>query len=170
MSKYSFELKKTIVSEYLTNTTSFRKLEKKYDIERSIIRSWIYRVNLHGIESLLPNSAKPIYNQQQKIDIIEYKILNNLSFHTTAARFEIVPSSVYQWQKKFDDGEFDTLNSQEDRSTKKMKKTNGSPKNKEEIYRQEIIKLKQELHLTRMELAVSKKLEALAILNKQKKI
>ena len=86
MSKYSFELKKTIVSEYLTNTTSFRKLEKKYDIERSIIRSWIYRVNLHGIESLLPNRAKPIYNQQQKIDGSyvknpDIKVRTNLTFN-----------------------------------------------------------------------------------------
>lgn len=118
MSKYSFELKKAIVSEYLSNTISFRKLEKKYDIDRSVIRSWIYRVYFHGMESLLPNRAKYKYQQQQKIDIIEYKILNNLSFQVTAAKFGIVPSSVYQWQKKFNDGEFNTLNPQKDRTKK----------------------------------------------------
>ena len=40
MAKYSFELKKQIVSEYLKVQGGYESLGKKYGVDNSIIRRW----------------------------------------------------------------------------------------------------------------------------------
>ena len=44
MAKYSYELKKKIVEEYLNGNASHKILAKKYQIGESQIRRWSYRI------------------------------------------------------------------------------------------------------------------------------
>ena len=44
MAKYSYELKKKIVEEYLNGKAGHKILAKKYQIGESQIRRWSYRI------------------------------------------------------------------------------------------------------------------------------
>lgn len=41
MAKYSYEIKRKLVDEYLKGKTSYRQLEEKYGIDKSHIIKWV---------------------------------------------------------------------------------------------------------------------------------
>ena len=50
MAKYSYELKKKIVEEYLFGKTSYSVLEDKYQIDESLIKNWVNNYKHFGEE------------------------------------------------------------------------------------------------------------------------
>lgn len=163
MTKYSADLKMTIVTQYLTGNTSYRLLGKKYGIEQSIIRRWIALAKVHGFEALEVRRVKRQFDGQAKFDVLNYKLTNGLSYNQTGAHFDIRPSLIYQWERKYNEGGIDALKAKRGRPNKHMTNPKPQPVNDEDKYKQEILDLKQRLYRAELELAVSKKLEALAI-------
>jgi transposase len=164
MTKYSFEQKVTVVQEYLSGSLSQRSLAEKHNINESMVAKWIKKVQTNGYEALKVSHQKRYFDGQAKLDILNYKTTNNLSRREVARHFSIEDSMLYQWEQKFKLGGIEALNIKQGRPPKmtKPKKVKPIPIDERDQYEQEILELKLELQRTRLELAVSKKLEALA--------
>ena len=70
MEKYSYELEKKIVEEYLSGKTSHLVLENKYQIDESQIRRWVNNYNHLGDEGLMRSRYKRSYSEEFKLEAI----------------------------------------------------------------------------------------------------
>lgn len=104
MTKYSSELKVQIVSDYLNGRNSCNGLSKKYNIAASIIRAWVKAAELNGLESLKVKRTKREYSVDFKLDVVSYYLKSDEGRDLVAAKFNISPSQVYSWTKKFQRG------------------------------------------------------------------
>src|SRR5699024_530798 len=59
--RYSIELKIKVVNEYLTGDDGFRILEAKYNINRSLIRTWLYQFKNNGVQGLTAGMTRSTY-------------------------------------------------------------------------------------------------------------
>ena len=70
MAKYSYELKRKIVEEYLFGKTSYLVLEDKYQIDESLIRRWVNNYKHFGDEGLMRSRNKRSYSVEFKLEAI----------------------------------------------------------------------------------------------------
>ena len=70
MAKYSYELKKKIVEEYLSGKTSYPVLENKYQIGESQIRRWVNNYKQFGDEGLMRSRNNRAYSVEFKLEAI----------------------------------------------------------------------------------------------------
>ena len=61
MAKYSYELKKKIVEEYLSGKSIYLVLEDKYQINESLIRRWVNNYRHFGDKGLMRSRNKREY-------------------------------------------------------------------------------------------------------------
>ena len=104
MTKYSSELKIQVASDYLNGRGSYNGLSKKYNITPSIIRTWVNTAELNGLESLKVKRTKREYSVDFKLDVVSYYLKSDEGRNLVAAKFNISPSQVYSWTKKFQQG------------------------------------------------------------------
>ena len=104
MTKYSSELKLQIASDYLNGRGSYNGLSKKYNITPSLIRTWVKTAELNGLESLKVKRTKREYSVDFKLDVVSYYLKSDEGRNLVAAKFNISPSQVYSWTKKFQRG------------------------------------------------------------------
>ena len=72
MAKYSFELKKQIVLEYLSGNGSSDFLAKKYSIPQSkMVRNWIKNYNKFGDNGLRRSRERKKYSFEFKLHAVE---------------------------------------------------------------------------------------------------
>lgn len=158
-----------IVNEYLEGNYSYKDLASMNGLNHSIIVRWVQRAKINGMSALASKKAKRSFSGQDKVNILDYMLTNGLSFNETGAHFDVEPSLIYQWKRKFDEHGIDALQAKRGRPSKQMIKKKAIPKNKLDALKQENLELKQQLQTAKMELAVSKKLEALAIKKRRRK-
>ncbi len=101
MTKYSSELKVQIASDYPYGRDTYNGLSKKYNIAASIIRTWVKAAELNGLESLKVKRTKREYSVDFKLDVVSYYLKSDVGRNLVAAKFNISPSQVYSWTKKF---------------------------------------------------------------------
>ena len=70
MAKYSYELKKKIVEEYLSGKTSYRALESKYHVENSQILRGVNNYEHFGDEGLIRSRNNREYSVEFKLEAI----------------------------------------------------------------------------------------------------
>lgn len=109
MTKYSSELKVQVASDYLNGRGSYNGLSKKYNITPSLIRTWVKAAELNGLESLKVKRTKREYSVDFKLDVVSYYLKSDVGRNLVAAKFNISPSQVYSWTKKFQRGGPDAL-------------------------------------------------------------
>lgn len=102
MTRYSSELQ--IASDYLNGRGSYNGLSKKYNITPSLIRTWVKTAELNGLESLKVKRTKREYSVDFKLDVVNYYLKSDEGRNLVAAKFNISPSQVYSWTKKFQRG------------------------------------------------------------------
>ena len=130
MTKYSSELK--IASDYLNGRGSYNGLSKKYNITPSIIRTWVNTAELNGLESLKVKRTKREYSVDFKLDVVNYYLKSDEGRNLVAAKFNISPSQVYSWTKKFQQGGPEALLPvKKGRPAKMPKKTKKAKRNKQ---------------------------------------
>ena len=131
MTKYSSELKVQIASDYLNGRSSCNGLSKKYNIAASIICAWVKAAELNGLESLKVKRTKREYSVDFKLDVVSYYLKSDEGRNLVAAKFNISPSQVYSWTKKFRQGGPEALLPvKKGRPTKMPKKTEKAEKAK----------------------------------------
>ena len=99
MAMYTSRLKLEVVEYYLNNNLGYRKLAKLFNItSHSDVRRWVKKYQEHGVTGLIRNPEK--YDGNFKINVIEYKNKNHLSFHETAVHFNLGGADrVTKWEQ-----------------------------------------------------------------------
>lgn len=168
MTKYSSELKIQVASDYLNSRGSYNGLSKKYNITPSIIRTWVNTAELNGLESLKVKRIKRKYSVDFKLDVVSYYLKSDEGRDLVAAKFNISPSQVYSWTKKFQQGGPEALLPvKKGRPAKMPKKTKKAKRNKQtetltdkQKYEAKLLEKDAKIKELELELIIAKKVAA----------
>ena len=103
MTKYSYELKKKVVSAYLNGEGGYEYLSKKYDISHhDIVRRWVKSYNKFGDKGLARSRQNNNYSFQFKLSVVELYLSSEVSYQELALSQGINNSSlITQWVNNF---------------------------------------------------------------------
>ena len=168
MTKYSSELKIQVASDYLNGRGSYNGLSKKYNITPSIIRTWVNTAELNGLESLKVKRTKREYSVDFKLDVVSYYLKSDEGRNLVAAKFNISPSQVHSWTKKFQQGGPEALLPvKKGRPAKMPKKTKNVKRNKQigtltdkQKYEAKLLEKDARIKELELELIIAKKVAA----------
>jgi transposase-like protein len=105
---YTKEFKMQVISDYLSGKGSAAYLSNKYNISSSsIVTNWVFNYN-NGIEIQDYDPKHEVYTMKarkttldERIEIVEYCIANNLCYKLAADKYNIPYSLVYQWVHRY---------------------------------------------------------------------
>ena len=102
MAKYSYELKKKIVDEYLSGKTSYLGLEDKYQITYSQIERWVNNYKQFGDEGLMRSRNKRSYSVEFKLEAITRYETSECSYQQLALELGLTnPSMIAKWHSQY---------------------------------------------------------------------
>ena len=102
MAKYSYELKKKIVEEYLNGNAGYKILAKKYQINASQIRRWINNYQHFGDEGLMRSRNKREYSVEFKLEAITRYETSECSYQQLALELGLTnPSMIAKWRSQY---------------------------------------------------------------------
>ncbi|VFB17145.1 Transposase [Urinicoccus massiliensis] len=102
MAKYSYELKKKIVEEYLCGKTSYQALAMKYQIEKSVLRLWISNYKNYGDEGLMRSRNNREYSVEFKLEAITRYETSECSYRQLALELGLTnPSMIVNWRRQY---------------------------------------------------------------------
>lgn len=102
MAKYSYELKKKIVEEYLSGKTSYQALAMKYNIEKSTLRLWVNNYKHFGDEGLMRSRNNREYSVEFKLEAITRYETSECSYRQLALELGLTnPSMIVNWRRKY---------------------------------------------------------------------
>jgi transposase-like protein len=103
MSKYSKEFKLQVVHDYESFKYGYMTLSNKYDVQRSLIKKWIYGYRCHG-----PNyfeKRTQVYTVEFKLRVLHYIEEHQSSPIRAAAHFGMPAFTVIMdWQRLYNSG------------------------------------------------------------------
>lgn len=103
MSKYTKELKLAVVQDFESLKAGSRLLSKKYDVPRTILKTWIYGYQYYGADYF--EKRPQVYSAKFKLSVLEHMKEHHMSPIRVAAFFGIAAfTSVIQWQKLYNTG------------------------------------------------------------------
>ena len=94
MAKYSYELKKKIVEEYLNGNAGYKILAKKYQIGVSQIRRWVNNYKHFGDEGLMRSRNKREYSVEFKLEAITRYETSECSYQQLALELSLTNPSI----------------------------------------------------------------------------
>uniref|UniRef100_UPI0013DDAAEB helix-turn-helix domain-containing protein n=1 Tax=Vaginisenegalia massiliensis TaxID=2058294 RepID=UPI0013DDAAEB len=172
--KHELAFKLKLINEYREEKLGYKLICKKYNVNTSLLKTWIYQFDTFGIEGLISGMTRKKYSKDEKLRIIQYRMTHHLSYKETARIFEISnPSLIAQWQMKYNQyGTLGLESKQKGCASYTMK--NNNHKNVDntslnESERQELIRLREENRRLEIAIALEKKLQSLARKNQTKK-
>lgn len=113
---YSAELKHQAVQDYLSGQYSKTEIINKYKIPSwTQLRHWIKKYNGHislssyneGVRTTMTKGRTTTW--QERIDIVLYCLANNRDYRKAASQYQVSYQQVYQWVRKYDEGDQDAL-------------------------------------------------------------
>lgn len=130
MAKYSYELKKKIVDEYLSGKTSYLGLEDKYQITYSQIERWVNNYKQFGDEGLMRSRNKRSYSVEFKLEAITRYETSECSYQQLALELGLTnPSMIANWRRQYREEGIEGLRSHKrGRSVTKKDDRNQVPK------------------------------------------
>lgn len=131
MAKYSFELKKKIVLEYLEGRGGTRYLVKKYGIaNHAQLQRWIASYQKYGDEGLMRSRKQENYPFEKKLSVVELYLSSELSYQDLALQEGVRnPTQITKWVNDFRIAGPDALRPHK----KGRKKTLGTPTKKIDV-------------------------------------
>ena len=102
MAKYSYELKRKIVEEYLFGESSYLVLEDKYQIDESLIRRWVNNYKHFGDEGLMRSRNRREYSVEFKLEAITRYETSEYSYQQLALELGLTnPSIIANWRRQY---------------------------------------------------------------------
>ena len=102
MAKYSYELKRKIVEEYLSGKTSYSVLGDKYQIDESRIKNWVNNYKHFGDEGLMRSRNNRAYSVEFKLEAITRYETSECSYQQLALELGLTnPSMIVNWRRKY---------------------------------------------------------------------
>ena len=159
MGKYTTEIKLAVVKKYLDGGIGYHRLSAREGIPAIVIRRWVDAYRLHGDEAFRRRGEH--YSLELKLSVLRHMWDNAFSINHTAAVFNIPnPDSIRTWARRYGEGGSKALG-RIVRAVPHMPARVPPPDDRpaDELTREELLKRVRHLQ---MEVAVLKKLEALA--------
>jgi len=108
MSKYTKELKLQVIQDYELFKLGYTALSKKHDVNRSLLKKWIYGYQRHGADYF--EKRTQIYSAEFKLSVLQHMKDHRMSLMRVAALFGIPAfTTVLQWQRLYNAGGEDAL-------------------------------------------------------------
>mgnify|MGYP000852866137 CR=1 FL=1 len=106
MAKYSFEIKKKIVSEYLSRNKSSSYLARKYGItNKNEILKWIAIYKRLGDDGLMRSRKNKNYSFEFKLNVVKLYLTNEVSYKELSLSQGINNLSlIHRWVNDFGKG------------------------------------------------------------------
>lgn len=103
MAKYSYEFKKQLVTEYLSNKISYESLANKYGIKASSnFKNWVKSYEKFGDDGLVGSRKNEKYTFDFKLSVVELYLTTEVSYQELALRVRINnPSMIARWVQDF---------------------------------------------------------------------
>ena len=103
MAKYSYELKKEIVTAYLNGEGGYTHLAKKYGIaDKHTIRLWVNNYQFFGDDALIRSRKQQKYTFEKKLFVVELYLSSEISYRDLAIQEGITnPSMIVNWVNRF---------------------------------------------------------------------
>lgn len=155
---YTKEFKKQVIEEYKSGMYSYTDLAIKYKIANpGVIKSWVLGYNSNKT-TYSGNGGVTIMARKttldERIEIIEYLINNELNYSKTSTHFNVSYQQVYLWYKKYKEKGVEGL------VDKRGRKKQDHELSELELLRRENERLKKELELSKAaEIVLKKKRE-----------
>lgn len=130
MAKYSFELKKEVVMDYLNGGGSHKYLAERYGIaSKTNVEKWIANYTAFGDDGLIRSRKNDIYSFEKKLFIVESYLTREVSYQDLALQEGIRnPAQIAKWVNDFRIAGPDALRPKKRGRKKTMDKTNKNPK------------------------------------------
>ena len=159
MVKYTKQTKLKVIKQYLDGQLGYHRLSAKVGIPAFTIRRWVNAYQLHGDQSFVRRRDQ--YPAEFKLSVLQHMWDNSTTFNQTAAVFNIPnPESIRIWARRHDKGGSEALGRIKAAAPPMpVRITPPDDKPTHELTRVELLKRVEYLQ---MEVAVLKKLEALA--------
>lgn len=99
--KKSFKLK--VVKEFLEKNATYKELADKYNMPaHSVIKNWVDKYNLYGVEGLEKKHTRCTHDCNFKFQVVQYYLTNNHTQQEVADKFGLSnASTVYEWADKY---------------------------------------------------------------------
>ncbi len=164
MTKYTSNLKLSIIQGYNPEVISQKEYAKQIGITRAQFQYWLKLYELHGEEGLKNTYTNcPV---SFKLDVLNYMVQSGASLMDTAALFKISSyTMVYDWQRKMEIGGLEALEPKQKGRPSVNKKSFNQPK--QAPARESVEALEARIKQLEMENEYLKKLNAL-VQNKEK--
>ena len=103
MAKYSYELKKEIVTACLNGEGGYTHLAKKYGIaDKHTIRLWVNNYQSFGDDALMRSGKQQKYTFETKLFVVELYLSSEISYRDLAIQEGIAnPSMIVNWVNRF---------------------------------------------------------------------
>ena len=99
MAKYSYELKRKNVNDYLSGKGGYEHLRKKYQLtSTSLIKTWVANYKAMGDEGLKRSRRNKVYSFEKKMAFVEYYLTSEISYQKLAVKEGITnPAIIANW-------------------------------------------------------------------------
>lgn len=109
--KYSSEIKKKAVLEYLSGEGSYKDISVKYKLRsKTQLQRWVSLYNANReLKDYCPNKevymaeARRKTTIEERKEIVAYCIKHNRNYKETASHYDVSYSQVYTWVRKYDE-------------------------------------------------------------------
>ena len=162
MTKYSEQFKLEVVQDYLTaGSAGLRAVAQRHGIPSHFtLRKWVLAYQIHG--NVGQSRKRRRYSAQFKLSVLEHMWENHLSMFQTAAEFDIRDHGmVGKWEQAYRDGGVEALAPRPERQLNPMATPAPKPDSPPDDDKRSREQLLDEIQQLRMELAYTKKLQAL---------
>lgn len=174
MNRYSPELKREIINEYLTrkDEISISELSRQHNIDPRRVGDWIRDYRLRG--KIVSQQGKRRFSTEFKQSVVDYYQNHKETLEQVAVRFDVRPTQVSAWKNMVQRCGDEALKSRKDKASESMKHTkkelrrlmnenNDRGEMATEIIRlrAELDKTKKKLYYARMNRDIAKKAQAL---------
>ena len=130
MGKYSFQIKKEVVTAYLNGNKSYNEIATLYKIPSStVIKGWVHSYKEFGNEGLVRSKKNASYSFQFKLHVVELYLSTEVSYQELALTVGLNnPSLITRWVNDFRIAGPDALEPKKKGRKKKLGLTNEAEK------------------------------------------
>jgi transposase len=161
MIKYDEQFKLAVIEHYSTGLAGYRIVGQHFGLAPAVVRRWVLWHRIHGLAGLTRQTST--YTAEFKLSVLQHMWDNSLSQTQAAAVFNIRSTvSVGIWERRFHDGGIEALARTPRRKSGHLNAPTSKPPSSVDDLQRTREEILAELDQLRMEVAVLKKLQALA--------
>lgn len=110
MAKYSHEFKLEVVNHYLSGSDGYKRIDRLFNLNKSIVHKWASIYKTHGEVGLRRSASNQVYSADFKLSVIEAIINNGLSYSEILVKFQLKETGmISKWMRQYQEHGIDGL-------------------------------------------------------------